>query len=264
MKYSLEEELTLCAPQNNAMSARRFLPLGDIIAGCCCVACGVVGAMAPTNSSMAPVMVRTRKSKGCSMTSDRLHFPAAAPNPDLTVNVLKAAPVYSAGGQHADTKRTGEAFNSGVPLALYSRHNDRALRFIARFVTDASRAEDLVSEVLIDVWSQADPFEGRSQVLTWILSIARHKALSALLAQRRRRVAELDDAVMEMIVDPVDMPEQRLLNQDCGAQLRTCLAQMSREHREIIDLVYYAHGIGEPVSKFSAKVYREFGHRLGV
>jgi RNA polymerase sigma-70 factor (ECF subfamily) len=122
---------------------------------------------------------------------------------------------------------------------LYGRHSVRVFRFIARLVTDTARAEDLVSEVFIDVWSQADRFEGRSQVLTWILSIARHKALSALLAQRRRRVAELDDTAMEMIVDPADTPEQTVLNQDCGAQLRTCLAQMSREHREIIDLVYY-------------------------
>jgi DNA-directed RNA polymerase specialized sigma24 family protein len=37
----------------------------------------------------------------------------------------------------------------------------------------------LVSEVFIDVWSQADHYQGRSQVLTWILSIVRHKALSA-------------------------------------------------------------------------------------
>ena len=106
-------------------------------------------------------------------------------------------------------------------------------------MTDAGRAEDLVAEVFIDVWSQADRFGGRSQVLTWILSIARHKALSALLAQRRRRVAELDDTAMEVIVDPADTAEQTVLNQACGAQLRTCLAQMSREHREIIDLVYY-------------------------
>jgi RNA polymerase sigma-70 factor (ECF subfamily) len=123
--------------------------------------------------------------------------------------------------------------------SLYSRHNERVLRFIIRIVTDAGCAEDLVAEVFIDVWSQADRFEGRSQVLTWILSIARHKALSALLAQRRRRVAEVDDTAMGMIVDTADTPEQTLLNQDCGAQLRTCLAQMSREHREIIDLVYY-------------------------
>src|SRR5450755_2731013 len=32
---------------------------------------------------------------------------------------------------------------------------------------------------------------------------------------------------------------RRRLNQVCRAQLHTCVAQMSREHREIIDLVYY-------------------------
>jgi RNA polymerase sigma-70 factor (ECF subfamily) len=120
---------------------------------------------------------------------------------------------------------------------LYLRHNASVFRFIARMLNDAGRAEDLVSEVFIDVWSQADHFQGRSQVLTWILSIARHKALSALLAQRRRGIA--DDTAMELIEDTSDTPEQMILVQDCSAQLRTCLALMSREHREIIDLVYY-------------------------
>jgi RNA polymerase sigma-70 factor (ECF subfamily) len=122
---------------------------------------------------------------------------------------------------------------------LYLRHNSRVFRFIARMLNDAGRAEDLVSEVFVDVWSQADSYQGRSQVSTWILSIARHEALSALLAQRRRRIAEIDDTAVELIEDTSDTPEQMVLLQDCSAQLRTCLALMSREHREIIDLVYY-------------------------
>jgi RNA polymerase sigma-70 factor (ECF subfamily) len=58
-----------------------------------------------------------------------------------------------------------------------------------------------------------------------------------LLAQRRRGIA--DDTAMELIEETSDTPEQMILVQDCSAQLRTCLALMSREHREIIDLVYY-------------------------
>jgi RNA polymerase sigma-70 factor, ECF subfamily len=135
---------------------------------------------------------------------------------------------------------------------LYNRHNDRVFRFIVQLVTDAGRAEDLASEVFLDVWCQADRFEGRSQVLTWILSIARHKALS-LLAQRRRQVAELDDIAMELIEDTADTPEQTVLNQDCGAQLRTCLAQMSREHSEIIDLFYYHEKSIEEVAEIIHK-----------
>jgi RNA polymerase sigma-70 factor (ECF subfamily) len=132
---------------------------------------------------------------------------------------------------------------------LYARHHVRVFRFIAHLVTDTGRAEDLVNEVFIDVWSQAGRFEGRSQVSTWILSIARYKALSALLAQRRRRIVELDDTAMGLIEDTADTPEQSLLKQDCSAQLRTCLAQMSREHREVIELVYYREKSVEEVAE---------------
>jgi RNA polymerase sigma-70 factor (ECF subfamily) len=44
-------------------------------------------------------------------------------------------------------------------------------------------AEDLLSDVFLDVWRLAGRFEGRSVVTTWLLSIARFKTLSA----RRRR-----------------------------------------------------------------------------
>jgi RNA polymerase sigma-70 factor (ECF subfamily) len=114
-------------------------------------------------------------------------------------------------------------------------------------VTEPGTAEDLVSEVFIDVWGQASRFQGRSQVTTWILSIARFKALSAL-HRRRRRDAELDDTAMELIEDTADSPEQTVLNSDLSAQLRTCLSQMSREHREVIDLVYYREKTIEEVA----------------
>jgi RNA polymerase sigma-70 factor (ECF subfamily) len=129
---------------------------------------------------------------------------------------------------------------------LYDRHNVRLYRFIARLVTDAGRAEDLVSEVFIDVWRQADRFEGRSQVSTWILSIARFKTLSAL---HRRRDTQIDEIDMELIEDSANTPEEVVLNRDRSAQLRICLAQMSRDHREILDLVYYQEKSVEEVAE---------------
>jgi RNA polymerase sigma-70 factor (ECF subfamily) len=126
---------------------------------------------------------------------------------------------------------------------LYARHNVRLYHFIARLVTDAGRAEDLVSEVFIDVWCQADRFEGRSQVSTWILSIARFKALSTL---HRRRDSQIDEIDVELIEDSANTPEEVVLNRDRSAQLRICLAQLSRDHREILDLVYYQEkSVGE-------------------
>ena len=119
---------------------------------------------------------------------------------------------------------------------LYGRHNVKVYRFVLRFVSDAAKAEDIVSEVFFDVWRQAASFEGRSQVSTWILGIARFKALTAL---RQRQDDQLDEAMAETIPDQADDPETAMDKKREGALLRMCIEQLSQSHREVIDLVYY-------------------------
>jgi RNA polymerase sigma-70 factor (ECF subfamily) len=119
---------------------------------------------------------------------------------------------------------------------LYGRHHVRVYRFVVRLVRNEATAEDLISEVFLDVWRQAGKFEGRSAVSTWMLSIARFKALSAL---RRRPEEELDEETAGAIEDQADDPEVTLAKKDKAAALRECLGKLSAEHREIIDLVYY-------------------------
>ena len=129
---------------------------------------------------------------------------------------------------------------------LFARHHVRVYRFVLRLVRDESVAEDLISEVFLDVWRQAGRFEGRSQVSTWLLAIARFKALSAL---RRRSDEELDDETAEAIEDTSDDPEVALDKKDKSAAIRKCLQKLSAEHREIIDLVSYHEKSVEEVAK---------------
>jgi RNA polymerase sigma-70 factor (ECF subfamily) len=119
---------------------------------------------------------------------------------------------------------------------LYARHHVRVFRFVLRLVRNEATAEDLISEVFLDVWKQAGRFEGRSAVSTWLLSIARFKALSAL---RRRPEAILDEEQAEAIEDDSDDPEIVAQKKDKSAALQRCLKELSPEHREVIDLVYY-------------------------
>jgi len=132
---------------------------------------------------------------------------------------------------------------------LYSRHHVRIFRFALRFLNDEAAAEDTVSEVFIDVWRQAERFEGRSQVTTWLLAIARNKALSLL---RRRSSEELDDEVAEFIEDPSDNPEAAMLKSQRASVLQDCLTQLSPAHREIVDLVYYHEKSVEEVAQIIA------------
>src|SRR5499427_3144633 len=112
---------------------------------------------------------------------------------------------------------------------LFARHNVRIFRFLLRIVGDKSAAEDLVSEVFLDVWGQAGRFQGRSQVTTWLLAIARNKALSAL---RGRSNEELDEDVAAGIEDPQDNPEVTLQNRQKAEILLNCLTKLAPSHRE--------------------------------
>jgi RNA polymerase sigma-70 factor, ECF subfamily len=120
--------------------------------------------------------------------------------------------------------------------ALFARHHVRVYRFVLRLVRNEATAEDLISDVFLDVWRQAGKFEGRATVSTWMLSIARFKTLSEL---RRRGEEELDAETAGAIEDHADDPEVALAKKDKGAVLRQCLSKLSAEHREIVDLVYY-------------------------
>jgi RNA polymerase sigma-70 factor, ECF subfamily len=120
--------------------------------------------------------------------------------------------------------------------ALFARYRVPVYRFVLRMLRNEATAEDLNSEVFLDVWRQAGTFEGRSAVSTWIFSIARYKALTAL---QRRREEELDEETVGAIADDADDPEVALAKKDKGAVLRQCLGKLTVEHREIVTLVYY-------------------------
>jgi RNA polymerase sigma-70 factor, ECF subfamily len=121
---------------------------------------------------------------------------------------------------------------------LFARHRVAVYRWLVRIVRDEASAEDLLSEVFLDVWRQAAKFEARASVSTWLLAIARYKALSA----RRRRVdVELTETIATTIADPADDPELILQKKTRDELVRRALAMLLSEHSEVIDLVYY-HG----------------------
>jgi RNA polymerase sigma-70 factor (ECF subfamily) len=155
---------------------------------------------------------------------------------------------------------------------LYQRHRGSILRFVMRFVRGRSEAEDVVNEVFFEVWRAASAFQGRSQVVTWLMAIARNKAL----AIAHRRTAEpLSDELSDLVEDPDDNPELMTEKTQRGSIIRNCLAKLSPAHREIIDLVYYreskiddvAKAIGVPRNTVKTRMFyarKELGQLLGA
>jgi RNA polymerase sigma-70 factor, ECF subfamily len=143
---------------------------------------------------------------------------------------------------------------------LFGRFKTPVYRFARRLGADHGAAEDIVSEVFLDVWRKAGTFKGQSSVSTWLLAITRNKAIAL---SRRRDVEPLDDDSIERIEDESDGPETVCQKQQVRSILQASLKRLAPVHREIIDLVYYhdrsiqevAHILNIPSSTVKTRMF---------
>lgn len=119
---------------------------------------------------------------------------------------------------------------------LFARHSTRTLRYVLRLVGSDAVAEEVTNEAFLELWRHAGDYRGGSRVSTWLIAIARNKALSRL---RKRHDEPLHEGVAEARPDPADTPEVTAAKRSKADALRACMGRLSEAHREILDLVYY-------------------------
>ncbi len=119
--------------------------------------------------------------------------------------------------------------------AFYRLHASSVHRFVRDLVRDDGLAEELTSDVMVEVWRNAGRFGGRSRVRTWVFGIAHHKAIDAL---RKRRVVAvpLDDLVA--VSSAVEGPEDAALRAADRRTLESAMAALSPEHRAVLELTF--------------------------
>jgi len=150
---------------------------------------------------------------------------------------------------------------------LFARHHLAIYRFIVRLSGDPSLAEDVVSDVFLDVWRGAHKFRASSRVSTWLFAIARNKAISARRSQPKF-VAD-DDDTMPLEKSVADV-EADITQSSRRALIRKCLMQLPPVQREVLDLVYYheksvaevALIVGIPCGTVKTRMFRARGRMV--
>jgi len=141
---------------------------------------------------------------------------------------------------HAEERALLKAIASGDAKALerlYARAETRVFRFLLRMVKSQAIAEELLNEVFLSVWQNAQRYEGRSEPMTWMLSIAHNKAISVL--RKRTEVLGIAEEAGRNLEADEDAPDVAAQKQDKSAKIKACIAELSADHRAILDLVYY-------------------------
>lgn len=112
----------------------------------------------------------------------------------------------------------------------------RIYAFVYHRLDDRDAAESAVTETLWEVWKSAGRFRGESRVSTWVLGIARYKAMEL----RRQAMPEHEDlSELEDVLPADDEDGEAMLERWQRKQaLEACIRKLSYAHRECLQLVH--------------------------
>ncbi|TMK16944.1 MAG: sigma-70 family RNA polymerase sigma factor [Alphaproteobacteria bacterium] len=135
----------------------------------------------------------------------------------------------------SDERCQGEAEPS--PAGALDRMDEDATRsqlVCLRILKDRSEAEDVLQDVYVTVWRKAATFDpGRASPITWMVAIARNRAIDRLRARAaggRLQPIEAADAVS----DPAPAAVERVELAQQHQRLARCLEELDARHASAI------------------------------
>ncbi len=130
---------------------------------------------------------------------------------------------------------------------LHRLMHQRIIVYVSKLLDDSLLAEEVMLETLFEVWNHAGQFTGEAKASTWILGIARHKALD----KRRRLRPDFETLAFEHLeissceisaFDAVDAAQRR-------AALQDCINQLPLLQQECMQLAFYQELAVEQIAK---------------
>jgi len=142
-----------------------------------------------------------------------------------------------------------EACRQGSQAALrelWERHHRMIYNLAYRMLGSHDDAEEMVPELFLKVWRNANRFGGRSRVTTWMYQMASNLAVDRLRSRKSRAFSLLED-VQEgseetlPLVDDSSQPEDAYLRSEAAEQLHIALGKLTADDRLLVTL-YHLQG----------------------
>lgn len=156
--------------------------------------------------------------------------------------------------EQAETRPDGDlarriaAGDEAAFMAAYDAHAPLLYGVIARLLSDRESAADVVQETYLTLWQRAGQYRPEAgSMRTWLMRIARNRALDRLRAEARRphlvsvaAPSDIDDRSRptDARVDGGDEPAQSLERRWLQAVVRTAVAGMPGDEQQVLVLAY--------------------------
>ena len=135
--------------------------------------------------------------------------------------------------------------------AVYDRASGWVFGVARRVLRDPALAEEVMQEVMLEVWRLAGRFDpAKGSGTSWVMTLAHRRAVDRVRSERSQAIRELRAA--RAVVDYDDVAEAVEASLD-AERVKRCLTSLTLLQRECVDLAYYG-----------GYTYREVAELLGV
>jgi RNA polymerase sigma-70 factor (ECF subfamily) len=123
---------------------------------------------------------------------------------------------------------------------LFDRHSPIVLGLLVRILGRRSEAEEILQEVFLQVWRQADRYEpGRSTPRGWLLVLARSRALDHLRSREARQRREAELSAESALRAEVPVGTAGLEASERRELVGSALERLPAEQRRCIELAFF-------------------------
>ncbi len=162
--------------------------------------------------------------------------------------------------------RIGRGDREGL-RALYDRYSGAVYSMAYRVLNNETETQDLLQEVFLLVWQKGALYDpSRGKPLTWVMSLARNKAIDRLRSLQRR--TRLHDEIQRDLAKVAPLADagarDQVAERERGEAVRGAVSQLAPAQRRAIELAYFsgltqteiAERLKQPLGTIKARIRR--------
>jgi RNA polymerase sigma-70 factor, ECF subfamily len=140
---------------------------------------------------------------------------------------------------------------------IFDRYSRVVYSVALRVLKDPAQAEDVMQEILIQVWRNPDAFiSGRGTLGAWLAVVARNRAIDTL---RRRRPSEsVEDCVLVAKTDVASESEQNVMME----KVRVVIKELPPDQKRSVEMAFFdglshteiAEQTGDPLGTVKTRI----------
>ena len=169
---------------------------------------------------------------------------------------------FTAGPWEGYVRQLAEGQQNAL-MALYDETNSLVYTLALRILGDATEAEEITLDVYVQVWQNATRYDAsRGTVPAWLITMARSRAIDRVRLRTNRARHEESRAVFPDFAAVQPTPEQGILIGQQQLLVRSAVAALPAEQREVIELAYFsglsqqemAARLGQPLGTIKTRI----------